>query len=200
MPSEKPVIFSGPMVNAIIEGRKTQTRRVVKPQTAYEIKATSVKGSWYVSDPHASSSGNSSFGCPYGRFGDRLWVRETLREQPDGWVYDADQSPIEMDADDPRAPAMVSWAHHVERSVCSPIHMPRWASRVTLEITDVRVERLQKISFKDCIAEGIHPIGPEHDPSVVKSEFEHGWNNLNGKRAPWASNPWVWVLTFGRIS
>jgi hypothetical protein len=79
--------------------------------------------------------------------------------------------------------------------------MPRWASRLTLEITRVRVERLQDITFADCIAEGIHLIGREHPPNIVRREFQLLWDSINAKRGlAWAANPWVWVIDFRRTT
>jgi hypothetical protein len=153
---ERGIIFSAPMVRALLAGAKTQTRRVLNPQPAPEAAAI---------NPVSR----------YGTVGDRLRVREAFRI--DGFtsrpsvVYRAD-------ADDPR----VRWR--------SPIHMPRWASRITLVIEAVRVERLQAIDDADASAEGFPPPLP-------RTEFHATWLSLHGTSA-WNDNPWVWVLTFRR--
>ena len=122
--------------------------------------------------------------CPYGVPGDRLWVREThtLAEAVIG--YDADGSPRRAPLY--RATSLIADAPGVKWR--SSIHMPRWACRLVLEVVDVRPERLCDISETDAQAEGLES----------RAVFEVGWDRINGKRAPWASNPWVWVVTFRR--
>ncbi len=163
----RPILFSGPMVRALLAGAKTQTRRVVTAK-------------------------NVSFGhipCPYGAPGDRLWVRETFRIEggarpehgPNGVHFRADE-------DEPG----IGWR--------PSIFMPRWASRLTLEVTEVRVERLGALTYDDAQAEGVDffPLAP--GCSLVQ-RFALGWDAINGKRGfPWASNPWVWVVAFRRVA
>lgn len=133
-----PLLFRPEMVRALLDGRKSQTRRpawravddglALVPTAAQRIKV-----------------------------GDTVWVRETLRQsQSRTWEYGADSRPIMMMRDDPRALGMVAWAHHKEGDVCPSIHMPRWASRLTLAVTEVKIERLRDISEADALAEGIH--------------------------------------------
>lgn len=213
---ERPILFSGPMVRAILEGRKTQTRRVLNLPRGLDWYGeiggeaegwfTNGEGWWHVEE----------LACRYGNPGDRLWVRETLRQKANGhfsnsphaaktdWVYSADDTPIS-----PKYHLMVGWAAH--RSKPS-IHMPRWASRITLEITGVRVERLNEISEEDARAEGVS-IAKSEDGSSGYGEieglgrfpqyslrwgFEHLWESINGEGS-WAANPWVWVVEFKRI-
>lgn len=173
---ERPILFSAPMVRALLDGRKTQTRRVVKPQptaTREEAIRTYGKGGTFILE-----AGFFGVRCPYGQLGDRLWVRETWGACAGSPVYRAD--------DNATCPDGGRWK--------PSIHMPRWASRITLEVTGVRVERLQDISEEDAIAEGV----PEQrgDPWA----FQCLWDSINGarERCSWAANPWVWAITFSR--
>ncbi|QCP50195.1 hypothetical protein FAZ95_14000 [Trinickia violacea] len=202
--TERPILFSGPMVRAILDGRKTQTRR--------PLKFPEPKEGWHISN------------CPYGRPGDRLWVRETCRadELPDGL------DGVRYLADDTFAPiantreAAERWielnAYRGQAGAAVPsIHMPRWASRITLEIAGVRVERLQDISYEDALAEGVsdfagrfaddsqNTIGETPEQTARRLEWPQRqyrllWDNLNAARGyGWDMNPWVWVLEFRRI-
>jgi hypothetical protein len=217
---ERPVIFSGPMVKAIIEGRKSQTRRVVKPQPLSHERVFKFWDSYFVSDiddPRTSNTRNDKtgsfglFGCPYGMPGDRLWCRETFSYIPKAkneWhdKVSPDGCPVEMlyraeypDADDMQFP--MNWT--------PSIFMPRWASRITLEVVSVRVERLQGISEADAIAEGVYTneqalqkLGLPADTKLQGTcvdKYRIVWESLNGKKYPWASNPWVWVVEFKKI-
>ncbi len=186
---ERPLVFSGPMVRAILAGTSTQTRRLVIPPRVVP--------------------------------GDRLWVRET-------WAYD-------LNVDREESPEILAWARDhrrvwyradpgVEQTGCGgapgrwrpSIYMPRWASRITLELTDVREQRLQDISEEDARAEGMLFLGgiaddfemaPWADPGDrerhpwrwARAAFRVAWDGINGKRATWESNPQVWALTFRRI-
>ncbi len=190
---ERPILFSRPMVRAILDGRKTQTRRVVKPQP----------------DGFHHSTGEPSvfvgafakpIACPYGVPGDRLWVREKLKRCDAGWWYAADDTPV-LVCPQQKTQSIV-WAHHKLGDVCVSIHMPRWARRITLEVTGVRVERLQEISEGDSIAEGFRHSGSEQSSGFIAAAdgFFNTWESLNSKRGhPWSSNPWVWVIEFKRI-
>lgn len=164
---ERPIIFSGDSVRAILEGRKTQARHVVKPQPQRELT-----WSWL-----------HSFDCAYVPWppprvffpwhaGDRLWVRET-------WA-----NTVGLGG------PMVSYRADGEEGHAwrSPIHMPRWASRLTLEITDVRAQQLRDMTSEDAVAEGFAAI----------DQFKLAWNRDN-KKHQWDSNPWVWVLSFRPI-
>ena len=210
--TERPIIFSAPMVRAILAGNKTQTRRIVRPvgnDEGFVIQEQKDGAIW----PYRSDDGESSFyterrggreylceaphACLYGQPSDRLWVRETWQPQPGSGrpIYRADDI-----------------AGHIEGPWRSPIHMPRSLSRITLEVTAVRVERLQDISEEDALAEGVFrkvgttPIGDVVDtvndgqliyavPTQARFEYSILWASLHG-RDSWASNPWVWVLTF----
>lgn len=183
---ERPTLFSGPMVRAILDGRKTQTRRVIKPQ------------------PDGCELDRSKFYLgPYGVPGDRLWVRETwwqipepsLRQLRDG----ADTWPKEVayaaDEDDPGT--VREWGWKLRPS----IFLPRKFSRITLEITDVRVQRLNEISGSDVLSEGIPEQGGNSSDGEYRLQmaFKDLWDSINGKKHPCASNPWVWAITFKRI-
>jgi hypothetical protein len=184
---EPPILFSAPMVRAILDGRKTQTRRVVKPQP---VNVLFHKGQW-IEAPCDLVENETVLHCPYGQPGDRLWVRETWAHETDfgtftgGFVYRADGDKRERE--------------------CGPtdrwrpsIHMPRLVSRITLEITDVRVERIKDISGIDAIAEGIQAVSKYGSEADV-SDFAELWDKINGKKYPWESNPFVWRIEFKRI-
>lgn len=156
---ERPILFSGPMVNAILAGRKTQTRRIVKPQP---VDCGDIKHlvDEYFSRQVTGDGMREDFKCPYGKIGDRIWVRETWRpsRQPQngglsvmGIKFAADDSIIP----DQRADKL--WTMARANSWRPSIHMPRWASRIALEITGVRVERLNDITESDSEAEGVSP-------------------------------------------
>lgn len=167
---ERPILFSGPMVRALLDGRKTQTRRIVKPQP---FPTSEPPDAWVWSGkaggkPYATDSVHDDWpasllpACPYGVPGDRLWVRETLRyierevgprEFDGSWCYAADDIAIEVPLGSEGA--SIAWAHHKATDTCPSIHMPRWAARLTLELVRVRVERVQDISGDDAFAEGI---------------------------------------------
>lgn len=211
---ERPILFSGPMVRAILAGRKTQTRRIVNPQPEHK-QVHHWKGKTVLDQEHRMWCWNDlaleniwdfpgnedrralAARCPLGVPSDRLWVRET-------WF------PTRVDFDELRLREYVKYAADgsydprrdcVGRAWRSPILMPRWASRLTLEMVSVRVERLQEISRADAAAEGMCYLAEQNAPGIVPSSwpeqnFAAGWDRLNGKRAPWASNPWVWVVEF----
>jgi hypothetical protein len=194
---EKPILFSGEMVRAILAKQKTQTRRVMKPQPTH------------VRDVNFAEFGESlkEIKCPYGNIGDRLWVREGLvKNSLEGWVYKVDESPVLVGKKD--LTAMIGWAHHKDKYHCASIHMPRWASRITLEITNLRVERVQDISQDDAIDEGCTWGEKVRLPGAWEkvwtkspvSDFHTLWDSINGKKYPWDSNPWVWVVTFKQVN
>lgn len=186
---EKPILFSEPMVRAILDGRKTQTRRIIKPQphksiSYFEFLSTCFKPVW--SGPELDEPDfltlNKCIHCPYGGVGDRLWVRETWRPIVSGRKAGG----FDYLADDPGASGagFMPWK--------PSIHMPRKASRLTLEITRVRVERLKSITVEDAKAEGVGgPNGYELD------QFYALWSKINGAES-WNENPWVWVVEFKR--
>jgi hypothetical protein len=190
---ERPILFSSEMVRAILDGRKTQTRLVVKPQpeTSFPFakcikwgEMESDRGIWGV-----PGWGTSVRRCPYGQPGDCLWVRETWCPTMDGAEVAYYKATIDQQI--------------VKGPKWKPsIHMPRWASRIALEVTGVRVERVQDISEGDAIAEGIEPhfaaiAEMSHDAISPESEFALLWDSINAKRGySWDSNPWVWVVEF----
>ena len=280
---ERPILFSAPMVRAILEGRKTQTRRVVKPSTlesidfctqhADESPATredlglfyarpEVEDSrgrtralkhpeWLIYNAEYPDEGSLPIGQGFGAVGDRLWVRETFSiehacdgnsppfndgrptkrgkdfEEPAWWQphYRATDEAPDLTCESERCRVCESkdFGPHWKPS----IHMPRWASRITLEVTGVRIERLQEISDSDSRAEGIEHnwIGPldkgpngyggigwteevgwmnymtsaDGEPCYIPREsYQSLWESINGA-ASWAANPWVWVIEFKRI-
>jgi hypothetical protein len=208
---ERPILFSAPMVRAILEGRKTQTRRALRDQQPVDFGATMHGAHLNCREVHDHGKivGHrmALVCCPYGIPGDRLWVRETLYLDDDNkWRRTADESLIELDSNNEWVPYMLSWAHHKESDRCHSMYMPRFASRITLEVTGVRVERVQAIEQADAIAEGVDPddYPPPPDPEGYVFNYRTGyrqlWDSLNAKRGfGWDENPWVWVVQFKRI-
>lgn len=191
--TERPILFSGPMVKALLTGTKTQTRRAVKPQGA--ILTDGLARYLDVRPPEIENS--PVIPCPYGSPGDTLWVRENLTAKDGYMVYAADGERIDC--------GEMDWPASIEKRKTIPsIHMPRWASRILLEITAVRVERLNEISAPDCIAEGVN-VHPDHydksDASIysVISAYYDLWTKINGPGS-WEENPWVWVIEFKRVT
>ena len=228
---EHPILFSAPMVKAILEGRKSMTRRVMKPQPIAINEPTGNKDTIYTSGFFVGEPTPKYMlaKCPYGQPGDRLWVRETCAdvntESGPAILYRADNHyrfctddayPVEYE----RYPKcqFTMWGGDLlrgepEHHWRTPIFMPRWASRITLEITNVRVERLQEMPWMDALKEGV-----EDDPrnkggsmsfkdylknifyfASPKESFRTLWDSINGKKYPWSSNPWVWVVGFKRF-
>jgi hypothetical protein len=185
---ERPILFNGDMVRAILDGRKTQTRRLVGHSTADMLRLREEY-------PHK----DYNIGCPLGQVGDRLWVRETFMDltgtgiesrtgKRDGYAYRADTSPGSY-SDETRKEHKLKWT--------PSIHMPRTACRIVLEITGVRVERLQDITEEDAKAEGAapstHAITPQE--AVYRVGFLNLWCSLYGEKS-WQANPWCWVIEF----
>lgn len=196
---ERPILFSGEMVRAILDGRKTQTRRLVKPQPILQGET------WFLEQGlsrsaiagidgrcHAGAGTHCQFGLP----GDHLWVREGFCRSTD------DEITYRASIDESQYPKDINWK--------PSIHMPRWACRLVLEITEVRVERLQNISRQDAIAEGISvlPLQSADDPSAwwqsspgvnqertPQATFAGLWRSIHGKES-WDANPWLWVISF----
>lgn len=217
--TERPILFSDAMVRAILSGTKTQTRRVMTPQPIEECGAP-VVGAYHpivarrgIEEPGperwGASTEEQSWLCPYA--GDRLWVREALFVKQGGggvWRYRADDAIVGLPMGSPHKEAMVAWAHHKEGNACASIHMPRWASRLTLEVTSVRVERVQSISEEDARAEGLtrHATGwsaggDGYDTLTARQAYAELWDEINGERqgCSWSANPWVWVVSFKRV-
>jgi hypothetical protein len=192
---ERPILFSAPMVLAWLEERKTNTRRVAKLNAAGRVQLGGKQ--WHVEDPEAILA------CPYGQVGDRLWVKETHIRRGDRAMYRADVDPIEA--------AGIGGMYGGWKP---SIFMFRKHSRITLEITNVRLQRLQEISEEDARAEGaeyhdggeIGHSGWRHDRNHgfvygnARTSFAKLWDSINGKRGfGWDTNPWLWALTFRRV-
>jgi hypothetical protein len=189
---ERPILFSTEMVKAILAGRKTMTRRVVKPQPPEGLRIACIEedGTHYKEWLYAENNGDpvdSIIYCPYGQAGDRLWVRERIQNCMGNVAYVSDAH-IDGTAD---------WVW--QRDSLPSIHMPKGLSRITLEITNIRVERLQEITHKDALAEGVEYDVSKSDGWPL-SRFQHPWNSINAKRGySWESNPWVWVIEFKEL-
>lgn len=202
---ERPILFSAPMVRAILAGRKTQTRRVLKSDCGadsiihvenvelYPPRKGDAGYTGWVAQVDKLGALHLPLTCPYGAPGDRLWVRETHYIEPgttaETWERELADVLYAADYADPDG-VDVRWR--------PSIHMPRWVSRLTLEITGVRVERLQSISEADAIAEGAQCPGV---PAAISNVGAYAklWNVINGDGA-WELNPWVWVVTFNPVS
>lgn len=224
--AEKPILFSAPMVSAILAGRKTQTRRPLKLQP---LDVIPMKGEFETADGGPTAwvglmqrepePKGTVFRCRYGVRGDRLWVRETWGVWMDSEVADHIHEPTWYRAD-------YSQEQEREQAMCRwrpSIHMPRVRSRIDLEVVAIRVERLQEISAQDAIAEGLDALTKDGvtvkhgiaDLDGLPGTDDHGWawkdwerdprdayrklwESINGKGS-WDSNPWVWVVTFTRV-
>jgi len=186
---EHPILFSGEMVRAILEGRKTQTRRVIKQDRLLQLQT---EAGIITHDTNWSPLYRF---CHLGQIGDRLWVRETFWHYGLGSELGGRQLYYKCDMD---LPAEFQIDHFMKWK--PSIFMPRWASRITLEITDIRIERLQEISKNDACAEGIQLLTEDFDTATTHIEkYRMLWDELNAKRGySWASNPWVWVIEFQR--
>jgi hypothetical protein len=217
---EHPILFTGEMVRALLAGTKTQTRRIMARQKQYDFTDYTLfgqqghdDGEWKAIEhaPDWPDGKEDQCRCPYAsRRGDRLWVRETCRgiELPSGldvvrYIADGADAPIE----DSFAGAERWLKLHTYRgkkgAIVPPIHMPRWASRIELEVTNVRIERLQAISEADARAEGAQPndgyAGPSEDRvKGWRSGYRMLWMHLHGIES-WLANPWVWVVEFNRM-
>lgn len=190
---QRPILFSTPMVQATIRGRKTQTRRIFKPQPTEKhdqsgyITALGKDGINYFGFKENETNIFDAIECPYGQPGDVLWVRETFQQDGEDYLYKAN-----CDIN------VVGWK--------PSIHMPKSAARIWLRIANVRVERLQDISREDARAEGIEPINNTQFINYVdgtttyneRTSFYSLWESINGKESL-SSNPWVWVIEFERI-
>jgi len=195
---EHPILFSGEMIRAIHDDRKTQTRRVVKPQPTSPYRL--VTGEW-VDRPVATSCQTLPIAPRY-CVGDTLWVRET-------WQAIRPVNATEWTTCLPHpAVSGIRIVYAADREQDPPpkwrpsIYMPRWASRLTLEITDVRIQRLQDISEEDAKAEGVEPVIDKkiHGWSPHCLEFSLLWDSINKDRGfSWRTNPWVRALTFKRV-
>lgn len=190
--NDRPIIFTSESVRAILEGRKTQTRRIVKPQPPAGSVSPHYENGWWMwrkwtPEGRAHGINSTRHGdqrSPYGEDGDRLWVRET-------WQHDAlHDDKIYYRADRFAETVFDKWR--------SSMMMPRSASRIMLEVINVRIERLQDISDNDARDEG---VSPKHYNSRAdhRDAYIDLWESINAKRAPWASNPWVWVINFKKL-
>jgi hypothetical protein len=203
--NEHPILFSTPMVKAILEGRKTQTRRVMLPQPKIIHEVFQYQGHVYAQTERLERDKNVLNGCVKFRYGQPdhiLWVRETWYSTPDkreilGYVADGD------------------FPHNCTYRVRPSIFLPRKFSRITLEITDIRVQRIQDISGDDAFAEGCGDIGivpintamlltntntiEDCHKALAVNQFHTLWDSINAKRGySWQVNPWVWAITFKR--
>ncbi|SSK86901.1 morphogenetic protein [Klebsiella quasipneumoniae] len=243
--TERGMIFNAEMVRAILDGRKTQTRRVMKVQpessqlgllliTDSTKRSDIGKYHWAESNATGNHVRSKLFSCPFGAVGDRIWVRETwaILGNEDGCCIDWEEKLCKADERSAariyRAsceqrpgnyglwsiPEDADWKPHTkdyqyEGAWRPPIHMPRWASRILLEITNVRVERLNAISEEDARAEGIidggclncgepEPCGCANPEPDATDAFAYLWQSIYGQES-WNANPWVWVIEFERV-
>ncbi len=218
---ERPILFSGEMVRAILDGRKTQTRRIINK----------LSGKGKITEFQESDTAGYDFcfrdkrllwndvskewtlvHCPYGKIGDQLWVRETwqicenkllIKNEPSKiWEPNPELSIVYRATLPETNPEHPEWGHSRWKS---SMFMPRHASRIQLEITNIRVERVQDITIGNVYAEGVCPPGEDLSSSVRSiigiKNFHDLWDSINAKRGySWESNPWVWVIEFRRIN
>lgn len=214
---ERPILFNAEMVRAILDGRKTQTRRVIKLTDNGLLRLRAPYATWLedgvgpVWCPYGGSpkvpmpADRLAAGSPYGVPGDRLWVRET-------WSIDPSEGDVTYEADGETARFLDLGAHGAVgiRGKHPSIFMPRALSRITLEVTGVRVERVQDISGEDAGAEGTPCIFCRKtlvtrcqcalDKADYHEDFQKLWDSVNAKRGySWESNPWVWVVSFKQL-
>jgi hypothetical protein len=233
---ERPILFSGPMVRAILDGSKTQTRRVLTPQPdgtlnhgypqrvvdrfrcvgtdvasgKLSFEAGNFAGPMYAF-PDGRDSVKADILCPYGQPGDRLWVRETHTLLADpfaitpGINYEADDT-LAWNVPMPDGLMVYNVGNRKAWKRRPSIFMLRAHSRLTLEITGVRVERVQDITANDCIAEGIPSRGLDRDGPCIAAaliyidDYQKLWDSLNASRGyGWDANPWVWVVEFRKV-
>lgn len=204
MTREKPIPFSAPMIQAVLADSKTQTRRIMKPQPIAMVGGGAIPCSSFA--PAAGQGQRyKPIACPYGKVGDQLWVREAWR------------APASCNHLPPRSISDSEAVRFIADEVAGPdpgfgkgrpgMFMPRWASRLQLELTEVRAERLQDISQADAIAEGAPPSHSSIDrisrefgfDDFPRSWYAQLWDDINGAGS-WAANPWVWVVSFRRIN
>lgn len=195
---ERPILFSAPMVRALLAGTKTQTRRAIKAPASVTSFQHFDGVRW---DRMQGTQRGDTINCPYGQPGDQLWVRETFRRDLDRLHS---RKLIEYAADDQWRDAGQASAFDFPDIGWRPsIHMPRSASRITLEVTGVRIERLQDISEADALAEGVN-VHPDHHGKPRTSiyspvqAYRDLWEQINGPGS-WDANPWVWVVEFKHL-
>lgn len=227
---ERPILLNAEMVRAVLDGRKTQTRRMLTPRHLKMIDTAAIIGECYELESghlHENSQSYYREWCPFGAVGDRLWVRETwqgpLVGYDDAYSMFKDPKPYQKvencvyRADGGPCPEFTDADDNLRQGWRPSIHMPRWASRITLEITGVRVERLNSISEADALAEGVRRTGstPVTDPAYcnylaanlndVREWFDRPsdsfislWQLIYGAES-WQHSPWVWVIEFKRV-
>lgn len=211
--TERPILFTPGNVRAILDGQKTQTRRIVKPEPLCDVEwfgqlhtAGPDNGLWFPMKGNPKDcdewfqADGDTVRCPYGVVGDRLWVREGLERSKNliGVSYRRDGKPVGP------IPTGGWYRWEWRRDTLSPTQMPKWACRLWLEIVEVRVERLQEISEEDAIAEGVtlHPAHHHRSRSSIYgpvATYRDLWESINGAGS-WEQNPWVWVISFTRVT
>lgn len=198
MTKQRPILFNAPMVRALLDGSKTKTRRIAKLTDAAHVKEVGGHRRWHPACPDAVAA------SPCGQVGDQLWVREAWCDvYGSGGNERRRKKEVMFRADGETDPNVVPrWT--------PSIHMPRWASRITLEITSVRVERLQDISEADALAEGCtknhngyfwggpHAVSGLKQMATATTAYRDLWKSINGAGS-WDLNPWVWVIEFKKI-
>lgn len=200
---ERPILFNSEMVQAILSGRKTQTRRIIKLDHERGFQNPVVRGR--AGEVSSVEFGLSHMLCPLGQPGDQLWVRETwqgpLVDYDEAYSMFKDPKPYQKvencvyRADGGPCPEFTDADDDLRQGWRPSIHMPRWASRINLLITGIRVERLQDISNEDIRAEGAAQFGCTHH----RLKFQSLWESIYGDDS-WQANPWVWVIEFKRVA
>lgn len=185
---ERPILFSAPMVRALLAGTKTVTRRLLKPRHDFHVEDGVPFFEAYVYGEPESPR----VPCPYGEPGDRFWVREAFRTSRD--------EPVKPGAEI-LYPACLNDYDRKDKGPWRPsIHIPRWASRITLEVTGVRAERLHDITEEGARSEGVEPFVHPAGAVSYRDGFANLWNDINGETMPFDENPWVWVVSFKAVA
>jgi hypothetical protein len=217
---QTPLVFTSESICAILSGKKTQTRRVLRWQPL-DVLPMRTPGEWVTLNVRDDASPQNNKGgmirCRFGVPGDQLWVRETWALVSPEQVGDArwyelrNNHPSRLHPDSNEMDGVAAVIYRTDwddfdfgkgyQGWRSSLFMPRWASRITLEVTDVRVQRVQDIRDADAQAEGVPKLyrTPKWLPNEARSQFIDLWGEINGKKHPWAENPYVWAITFKRL-
>lgn len=212
MARERPILFNGEMVRAILSGAKVQTRRPVKPQpepgesVSWLTNIVSRPPSFAIWRP--MSSNVREIHCPVAAVGDVLWVRENVYLSPVNFATAGDCNATDRDGRRRLVGYVASMGADAKRQAADygvkqtpSIHCPRWASRITLQVTDVRAERLLDVTEADAVAEGLTVLDAiRRKVPTVRDAFSLLWDDLYADSLPWSGSPWVWALTFRRVT
>lgn len=196
---ERPILLTPENAQKCFEGVKTQTRRIVEPQPNKQLLCRILDGTW------GYEFSGDDWRCPYGNVGDRLWIREAWAAYSGGVTieceeYDLVEGPIAIDETGPLTVVYRGAEDSCPERWRSAMHMYRWACRTVVEITEIRVQRLQDLTAEDCQAEGVdcNCLEGGFDAGVAFGNFVLLWESISGAGS-WDENPWVWAITFKKV-